>query len=175
MIRIRTGKLPENALSAQYADDGAYADCYHIDIPRQIALEEYIQAFYTTPLFKVERAILSLVARKSSRDSEVDELSSGRSKRFSIWTVESRLPSQILLCDFTNKTRSWLMVASVENGETPSTRLYFGSVVVPRAVSENGQGSFGVLFYLLSGIHCLYSRALLKSAFAKLARKRSGV
>lgn len=171
MTKIYTGELPQNALPIQYRDAGAHTDCYYVDISEQVALEELIQAFYTTPLFKVERAILSVFARKPSSDIDVRELSLAHSDKFSIWTVESRLANQILLRDFTHKTRSWLMTSPAETNDVLNTRLYFGSVVVPKEKSTNGSKSFGVLFHLLGGFHRLYSRALLKSAVKKLMTK----
>jgi len=50
------------------------------------------------------------------------------------------------------------------------TRLYFGFVVVPKSVSKNGQGSFGVMFNLLDKFHGVYSRALLNAAYKRLLR-----
>lgn len=175
MAGIRKGKLPETAFSVLYANEGAFSDCYFIDIYQAVSLQKYILAFYTTPLFKVERAILSLIARKHSSDDDVRELSLGNTECFSAWTVEMRSSNQILLCDITGKTRSWLMVESLSNEKPLATRLYFGSVVTPRKTSKNGRKSFGVLFHLLGGFHRLYSRALLKSAFTNLSGKKTGV
>ena len=168
---IRTGKLPEQAISIGYARNGAYTDCYYIDISRKVTFEEYIESFYTTSLFKVERIILWWFARKPSSDEDAKQLSKGQSKRFAAWTVEHRLSNQILLCDYTNKTRSWLMVEYQDNTQAFVTRLYFGSVVIPKSVSNLGQTSFGLLFHLLSRFHHIYSRALLKAAFVKLEKK----
>jgi len=115
MIVVQTGTLPEQTLTIQYAHRGAYTDCLFIDMSGNISLEAYIEAFYTTPLIKVERAILSLLARKPSTDENAKQLSLGHTQKFSAWTVENRLPNQILLCDFTNTTRSWLMVEETVN------------------------------------------------------------
>lgn len=167
---VQTEKLPRKALSYKYACNGAHADCFFLDIPRKVSLEEYIEAFYTTPVFKVERTILSIFARKSSTDNNVKQLSLGRTDHFSAWTVENRLPNQILLCDFTKRTRSWLMTVDQESDQVPITRLYFGSVVVPKSVPATGQASFGLPFHLLSGFHHLYSRMLLSAAYKKLKK-----
>ncbi len=171
MSKIQSRELPDEALSTKYAHSGAFTDCFSIDISRKVSLDEYIEAFYTTSLFKVERTVLSLFARKPSTDEDAKQLSLGNDRRFSAWTVENRLPNQILLCDFTNKTRSWLMVDYQENMLTPVTRLYFGSVVIPKSVSEFGPASFGFLFHTLSGFHYMYSRLLLRSAFVRLEKK----
>lgn len=174
MSAIQVGKLPEEALPIKYARNDAYTDCFYIDIFRKVSLEEYIEAFYTTPLIKVERTVLSLLARKPSTDENAKQLSIGQNNQFAAWTVECRLSNQILLCDFTKKTRSWLMVNDRINTKTAVTRLYFGSVVVPKSVSKVGQPSFGFLFHVLYRFHYMYSGALLKAAFTRLEKKGIG-
>lgn len=143
MPKVQAGKLPEEAISIDYAKNNAYTDCFYIDIPGKITFEEYIESFYTTSLFKAERIILWLLARKPSSDEDVRLFSKGKSKQFSVWTVESRLSNHILLRDFTNKTRSWLMIEHQCDHKIDNTRLYFGSVVVPKYVLDAGQVSFG--------------------------------
>ncbi|MEH6450534.1 MAG: hypothetical protein V7765_17820 [Oleispira sp.] len=169
MPKVIATELPSDALSTSYQEQGAFVDCYYMDIAKDISLEQYIQAFYTTTLFKLERSLLSLATFKRTKDVEAVELSLGKSDQYSIWTVEGRESNQIMLRDFTGNTRSWLMVQK-PNENQMGTRLYFGSVVVPKSVSKNGQGSFGVLFHLLDKFHEVYSRALLNAAYRKLLR-----
>jgi len=165
MPKVIASELPSHALSASYKEQGAFVDCYYIDIAKDVGLDNYIQAFYTTALFKVERSLLSLATFKRTKDDEAVKLSLGESDSYSIWTVEGRQSNQIMLRDFTGNTRSWLMVEKASGGgcdsnrdSEMSTRLYFGSVVVPKDVTENGAGSFGVLFHLLGKFHQVYSR-----------------
>lgn len=169
MPKVIASELPNDTLSALYQKQGAFVDCYYIDIAIDISLAEYIQAFYTTSIFKLERSLLSLATLKCTRDDKAVELSLGRSDNYSIWTVEGRESNQIMLRDFTGNTRSWLMVEK-SSGSEISTRLYFGSVVVPKDKAKNGQASFGVLFHLFGKFHQVYSRALLKAAYRKLLR-----
>jgi hypothetical protein len=169
MPKVIATELPSDALTATYKEQGAFVDCYSIDIATDISLIKYIQAFYTTSIFKLERSLLSLVTLKRTKDDEAVELSWGRSDNYSIWTVEGRESNQIMLCDFTGNTRSWLMVEK-SSGSEISTCLYFGSVVVPKGKVENGQASFGVLFHLFGKFHQVYSRALLNAAYRKLLR-----
>jgi hypothetical protein len=169
MPKVIATELPSYALSASYKKQGAFVDCYYIDIAKDINLDEYIQAFYTTTLFKLERSLLSLATFKRTTDHEAVELSLGKSSRYSIWTVEGRESNQILLRDFTGNTRSWLMVQKPNQNEI-GIRLLFGSVVVPKGVTKNGQGSFGVLFHLFGKFHQIYSQALLSAAYRKLLR-----
>lgn len=171
MSKIIETEIPFDALSAAYLDAGAFVDCYYIDIPKEVTLEQYIKAFYTTPLFKVERSILSLATFKLAKDSEAIELSLGKAKSYSIWTVENRDTDQIILCEFTENTRSWLRVNVIKTAGVTTTRLFFGSVVIPKKGSENGDVKFGFLFHLLGKFHQIYSKALLSAAYKKLLRK----
>ena len=57
--------------------------------------------------------------------------------------------------------------------DTRSTRLFFGSAVVPIVDRHSGQASMGFAFRVLLGFHKLYSRVLLRAAVARLKRSRS--
>ena len=67
-------------------------------------------AFYTTWLFRLERWILRLAVARPSTDEEAHQLARGEREAFAAWSVEARAPDQLLMCDFTGRTRSWLMV-----------------------------------------------------------------
>lgn len=169
MPKVFTTELPKSALSSSYKAQGAFVDCYYLDILQDISLDKYIQAFYTTPLFKLERSLLSLATFKRANDDGAVELSLGKSEHYSIWTVEGRESNQIMLRDFSGNTRSWLMVEDKKN--EIGTRLYFGSVVVPKDRKNNGQASFGKLFHFLGSFHKIYSKALLSAAYRKLLNR----
>lgn len=171
MSSIHASELPEGVLLEQYAHAGAYTDCYWIDIPRSVTLAAYVSAFYTTPLFKVERRILSLIAGKHSKDTDVHELALAQRQNFSAWSVEERTTDQLLLRDFLGRTRSWLMVRLPDAATPRSTRLYFGSAVVPKSLSAVGEPSFGFAFHALYRFHCLYTKALLRAAHFRLANQ----
>ncbi|MBI2332593.1 MAG: hypothetical protein HYU84_10625 [Chloroflexi bacterium] len=149
---------------------GAYTDSYLTEIPARVSFPEYIFAFYTTPLFKLERLILKLLVRKPSTDMQARELADGVRDQFAAWTVEDRSEDQILMCDFAGSTRSWLM--AVPAGDD-GTRLYFGSAVVPHRMSKDGKPSLGFFFQALLGFHKVYSILLLYSAKSGLMRKIS--
>lgn len=99
-------------------------------------------------------------------------LARGERDTFAAWRVEGRAPGELLLCDFTGRTRSWLMVVAPTGGASP-TRLCFGSAVVPRRDGA-GRARMGSLFTALLGFHKLYSRALLYAARRRLARHATG-
>jgi hypothetical protein len=165
---IRKEPLPDHALHAGYARQGSYADCYSTDIDRQVGLAGFVAAFYTTWLFKLERAILALLVNKPSTDEQAAAIARGQRQDFAAWTEEARAGDQLLMCDFQGNTRSWFMVAPVGG----VTRLYFGSVVVRRRDPATGQLAMGRGFSLLLGFHKLYSRALLRAAHARLHKNR---
>lgn len=162
---IRRADLPPGALLATYRESGAYTDCYVTALARPVSLAAYVDAFYTTPLFRLERRILAAFARRPSTDFQARQLAIGQLEAFAAWRVEARCADQILLCDMTGRTRSWLMVAAEHDG---ATRLYFGSAVVPVADPASAERRMGFVFRALLGFHKLYSRALLRAARRRL-------
>ncbi len=61
---VQTAPLPSNALLVPYAQiEGGFTDCYVTDLPGEVTLAQYVAAFYTTPLFRLERWVLALAAR----------------------------------------------------------------------------------------------------------------
>ena len=170
MPAIHRCEVPQGALLHKYQHGGAYADCYVTALPRRVSHAEFVEAFYTTALFKVERRLLSWFVAKPSTDVEAGQLAAGTLDSFAAWSVEARSVDQLLLSDFQGRTRSWLMAASAEGNASGGTRLYFGSAVVPvvRKGVETGTLDFGVR--LLLGFHKLYSRALLFAAKSRLSR-----
>jgi len=141
-------------------------------VARRISHAEFVEAFYTTSLFRVERLLLSWLVAKPSTDAEANQLAAGTLDSFAAWTVEARSADQLLMSDFQGRTRSWLMVASSQSNASEDTRLYFGSAVVPIVSAKSGARTLGLSFRLLLGFHKLYSRALLFAAESRLARIR---
>jgi hypothetical protein len=158
MLSVRSASLPPDALLASYSTSGAYTDCYSVRLERPASLVDFMAAFYTTGIFKLERWLLASIRRFPSSDDEARSLAQGEVMRFSAWQVEARQADQAVLA--AGRTRSWLMVAS--SGE--STTLFFGSAIVPRR-----HGGLGWQFTILLGFHKLYSRILLRAAARRLA------
>ena len=163
--------LPPDAFLQRYAGNDGYADCFRVDVPGAIGLGRYVEAFYTTRLFKAERAILSLAGHPSS-DAEAALVAQGETSRFAAWHVEARADDQLLMCDVTGRTRSWFKVASNQDGDTT---LYFGSAVTAVETGKSGRRSMGLVFNVLLPVHILYSRALLAAAKRKIARSSQQV
>jgi hypothetical protein len=165
---IRAAPLPDDALLQRYARDGGHTDCYVTDIDGAFTQADYILAFYTTWLFKLERLILKWAIRRPSTDDEAAELARGTRDRFAAWTVEDRRDDQLLMRDVLGNTRSWLMVIPLG----ARTRLHFGSAVVARVDAATGARSMGFVFRALLGFHTLYSIALLRAARSRLLSRR---
>lgn len=171
MPAVHACDLPTNALLSVYARmEGCYTDCYSAELAMDIDLPDYIDAFYTTPLFKLERLILKLTVARPSTDDEALLLARARIDQFAAWRVEDRTGEQLLMCDMSGRTRSWLMVDTVVSSTRPTTRLYFGSAVVPVVSTRSGNKTLGYGFSALLGFHKLYSRALLSAAKSRLEK-----
>lgn len=176
MPTISPCDLPEGALLHSYRGQGAYADCYVTDVAWPVSQSEYVEAFYTTAVFKMERLLLRWLASRPSTDLQARQLARGELRSFAAWSVEEQTPDQLLLCDFAGRTRSWLMAVPLGNDDpSAGTRLYFGSAVVPVVSARSGQATLGLAFRSLLGFHKLYSRILLHAASSRLARRRPDV
>ena len=158
--------VPGSSLLARYLRDAHYADAFSTDTARAVAFADYVTAFYTTPVFRLERLILKYAVAKPSTDADARALADG-ADTFAAWRVEARGTDELLLCDYMGRTRSWLRTEALDGG---GTRLWFGSAVVPVADANTGRPRLGVPFNALLGFHRLYSRVLLGAAAARLDR-----
>jgi hypothetical protein len=164
---VRPCALPAGALLGRYGGAAGYADCWVSEVDRTITQAAFVEAFYTTRLFKLERTVLKWLAGRASSDVDAVRLARGGVDAFAAWRVEERRDDQLLLADVTGRTRSWLMTATDARG---GTQLYFGSAVLPRTDPRAGRPSMGRAFSALLGVHRLYSRLLLGAARARLLR-----
>lgn len=162
MAAVEATALPTGALLEAYARADAYTDCYAVSLPRAVSLAEFIAAFYTTPVFRLERWLLARTLRLPSTDRDALALAQGQSGTFAAWQVETREANQVVLA--AGRTRSWLMVGPRSSGTGDATTLFFGSAIVPR-----GRGALGWRYGALLGFHKLYSRVLLGAAARRLA------
>lgn len=171
MRSVQPCALPDGALLARYAAAGAYTDCYRTELDAGVTQADYVAAFYTGTLFKLERWLLGVAVGRPSTDAQALQLARGEREDFAAWHVEARSADQLLLCDLAGRTRSWLMCATTPGAPT---RLYFGSAVVPARSGADGRPRLGLAFSALLGLHKLYSVALLAAARTRLARTRPG-
>ena len=169
MLSIEKCSVPVNTLLDRYTRNGSYADCYRSEIPKQISLNQFVLAFYTTSLFKLERFILNWTVSKPSTDSQAMELVQGDIDSFAAWNVEARKDNELLMCDFGGRTRSWFMVNPI-NLSGGQTQLYFGSAVVPVRNPKTRELSIEFVYRVLLGFHQIYSVLLLQSAKTRVKR-----
>ena len=163
-------ELPDAALLRKYSGSEAYTDCFTTEVAQTLSQAQYIEAFYSTWVFKLERWLLARLVAKPSTDAQASALAAGTVDSFAAWHVEGRTAEQLLMCDFNERTRSWLMSAAMQVGGAMGTRLYFGSAVVPVINPRSGLPEMGRVFRALLGFHKLYSRVLLSVAAARLRR-----
>jgi hypothetical protein len=166
MTPIETPVPPGSLLGRLAAQRGAFADAYSLPCPRVVPLAEFVEAFYTTRLFKVERMLIGLLGKPGS-DAMARAVARGDGQRIAVWTVEAREGDELLMHEDSGATRSWFKVQAGEGG---TTTLWFGSAVVPRRRGTDGQPRFSWVFHALIGFHRWYSRALLHAAARRLAR-----
>lgn len=165
MPAVRPCPVPQDSLLHAYQRGAGFADCYVTEVAGAVSLAAFVEAFYTSGLFKFERTLLQHLAAKPATDADASRLGQGQAQRFSAWQVEGRSDCELLLADFTGRTRSWLRALPIESpARAPRTRLYFGSAVVPRRHGGCSQPGMGWSFHTLLGFHRLYSRLLLQAA-----------
>lgn len=170
ILRIQACELPAKALLQTYRASGAYTDCYFVDIDQPVSQAAYIESFYTTWVFQLERWLLGRFVGRPSTDAEAGALAAGERETFAAWRTEGRDSEQLLLCDFQGRTRSWLMSTNVPGEAMPHTRLWFGSAVVPVRDPRTGRSGLGFAFRALLGFHRFYSRVLLRATVTRLRR-----
>jgi hypothetical protein len=168
--------LPALALLTKYANSGTYTDCFTTEIARTVSHAEFVEAFYTGGLFRVERFLLGVFISRPSTDLQARQLATGELSEFAAWRVEARAVDQLLMCAVDGRTRSWLMVSAAD---VPGrTRLYFGSALLASvspmdSPAAEGKPRLGLVFRALLAFHTWYSRALLRAAAARLERNNA--
>ena len=169
MPSVQPCEVPLSSLLRPYKDGSGYADCYMAEVSGTVTQAAFIEAFYTSLLFKVERTILQYLASRPATDADAKQLAVGKATKFSAWRVEGQSSSELLLADFTGRTRSWLMATPVTAPDQPAkTRLYFGSAVLPRSSNDGQKPGMDWVFHALLGFHRLYSRLLLSAASGRV-------
>ena len=146
----------QDALLQRYVGQGStYTDCYAAALPESVSLQTFIEAFYSTLLFRAERTLLQIALRRKITDADVTALAQGRADSFAVWRVDARRDREILLSDMSGHTRSYLAVDGVS--------VIFGSAVV--AAPNAPLSAFATLTL---PFHRQYSKALLGAAVRAL-------
>lgn len=172
MSNVQPCSLPTSALLKRYQKNGVHTDCYFTEVSGHVSQEQFVLAFYSTPLFRLERFILKWAVSKPSSDEQLAQLAAAKSNHFAAWSLEDRTENQLLMSDFRGRTRSWLMTNYIETETSGHTTLYFGSAVVPAEDKQTGKQRLGFAYRALLGFHKWYSVALLSAAARKLSKAK---
>ncbi|HEY0749081.1 MAG TPA: hypothetical protein VGD63_20420 [Steroidobacteraceae bacterium] len=170
MFSVEREALPDDSLLKTYQGPlhperwGGYGDCFAVTAPGKVDLAAFVYAFYASPLFRIEGLILRTLLGASSSKAEARGLANGARGKFAVWYVGERTPTQLLMCDRYERTRSWFCVAPVAGGDT---RLLFGSAVAAKRDKTQVSPLRGAFRFLL-WFHVLYSQMLLRAARSNL-------
>lgn len=146
---------------------GNYGDCFSVSVERAASLADFVFAFYTSPLFRIERLLLRVLAGARAGDGDAHALAQGSATTFSIWYTGERTATQLLMCDRYERTRSWFRVVPLGGGRT---LLQFGSAVAAAPGHAAKASTSRAVFRLLLGFHILYSQLLLSAAMRRVMR-----
>jgi|SRR5271165_5801341 len=177
MFSVLREQVPEDALLRTHrggADPsrwGKYGDCFSVMADRAVSLTDFVFAFYTSSVFRIERLLLRVLAGALSSEHQARALADGAATSFAVWYVGERTSTQLLMCDRYERTRSWFRVVPLDGGRT---LLQFGSAVAAARYAQAGVATLGGGFRLLMRFHILYSQALLYAAKVKIMKAPPG-
>ena len=172
MEKITQSTLPPTSALAAYAGQpGVHTDCFKVLVSQNTELSTFIEAFFSTLPFRLERLLLRIAGVQNTSHADLIALASGQASRFAAWEVEHRDTHQVLLSAGQGVIRTWLMAAPAGHG---ATRLHFGSGVLPTRTDAQGTPRLGRITSALMGFHTLYSRILLWSAARRITQQKTG-
>jgi hypothetical protein len=172
LFSVTPQPVPEDSLLKTYRGGvhperwGRYGDCFCVSVAGVVSLADFVFAFYTSPVFRLERLLLGL-AGAPANDADALALAQGASAAFSMWYVGQRTADQLLMCDRYERTRSWFRAASPDGDRT---LLQFGSAVAAASASPAQARGRGSVFRLLLVFHIVYSQLLLSAARSRVTR-----
>ncbi|MEM9173429.1 MAG: hypothetical protein AAGA84_12075 [Pseudomonadota bacterium] len=164
MAMIEAIAVSRTSPLGRYATGDNYTDCFSVRIEARVSLEQFLAAFYGSRLFALERRFLANALGHRSTQADIDALAEGSTDKFAAWQVEFRGDDNILLCDVSGRTRSWLKCQPDRRSATPATALMFGSAVLRREGHSFKARLSRALIRLTIPLHRLYARALLRAA-----------
>jgi hypothetical protein len=171
MFSVTQDAVPDDSLLRTYRGGArpecwrGQGDCFAVSVDRIVSLAEFVFAFYTSPVFRIERFILGILAGTPSTDAQARQLADGAGSSFAVWRVGARTATQLLMCDRYERTRSWFRVAPLSDGKT---LLQFGSAVASRRRDQPAPRIRIVVFRLLLKFHVVYSHVLLHAAKGRM-------
>jgi hypothetical protein len=176
VLSITQCSLADDALLRTYLGDvhperwAGQGDCFCVTVPAAVPLSDFVFAFYTSHVFRIERWILAVVAGARSTDAEARAVADGSGDSFAVWRLGARTETQLVMGDRYGRTRSWFRVVPVRDG---GTLLQFGSAVAVRREGPVARPS--LMFRLLLRFHVIYSQVLLWAARRGVMNTRADV
>lgn len=159
MFGISATPLPASSfLTSQAETAGHYTDCFDATVDGPVSITDFIEAFFNSPVLRLERKLIGLAVQKSS-PADVTDFASGKTNSLAVWTTETRGDDQITMLVKGGRIRSWLMVEPAGD----QTRLLFGSSVTP-VTGKDGSPTLGFGVRAFMGFHILYAKICLASA-----------
>ncbi|MEM9351190.1 MAG: hypothetical protein AAGA47_13100, partial [Pseudomonadota bacterium] len=143
-------------LISRYSGGGSHVDAYAVTTAEPVELSDYVSAFFQTPVFRLERRLLSFGGHASDA-GQVLALAEGTGEAMAAWRVEDRSDRELLLTVPGTPIRTWLAVDEAQ--------VWFGSAVL---ADETGKIAFAAR--ALMPFHAFYSRLLLSLAARALPR-----
>src|ERR1700722_11159530 len=105
MFSITQESAPEDALLKTYRGGvhperwGGYGDCFSVRVEGAVSLQDFVFAFYTSPLFRIERWLLRAFIGAPSSDRGARALAGGSAASVGPGEVGDRTPAKLLICD----------------------------------------------------------------------------
>ncbi len=124
MGKVRAVAVPEGSLLAGFGGPDDYRDAFCREVPGTVSLEQLIERFYCSAVFRPERLVLGLLGRGAS-NADARVLARGEADGIAVWQVVGRSDTEVLLESKDTGTASWLAVEPCAAG----TKLLFGSWV----------------------------------------------
>ena len=105
MFSVTQAAVPEDSLLRTYRGGArpecwqGQGDCFAVYLDKRVSLADFVLAFYTSPVFRVERFILCALAGARSTDAQARQLADGADIAFAVWHIGERTATQLLMCD----------------------------------------------------------------------------
>src|SRR5450755_632828 len=99
MFSITQKPLPNDDLLSTYQRGtrpdrpdrwGQQGDCFEMTVHQPVSLSDFVAAFYASPVFRIERLLLQVLARAPSTDAQARAVAEGSGYSFAVWRVGER-------------------------------------------------------------------------------------
>ncbi|RHY02570.1 hypothetical protein DYB26_002293 [Aphanomyces astaci] len=169
IVSFATRKVASTPLSSLYSSNliarfvstpDQHVDVYQVTLSKPTSVEHFAKAFFQSPVFQVERVMLSLAGAAKTTDAEIDAMTFASGDHVATFRVIESKQDEILFCwDDTEAWNGHSWVAVKDNGHT----LLFGSTLRNRRA----------FIRRVTPLHLMYAQIVLASAKFQLERTTS--